>query len=201
MDQKEQLETLKDIQNMMQKSARFLSLSGLSGVSAGIYALVASYLAFQEISGHRAAGEAASETIKYLLLVALACLALSVVTAYFLTRYKAHKKGIKMWDATARLALINLAIPLAAGGVFSLALILNGGLAFVAPVTLIFYGMALVLASRNTYPTIRQLGMWEIALGLVASFYVGFGLYFWAAGFGLLHIAYGTYMYFKFDRA
>lgn len=201
MDQKEQLETLKDIQSMMQKSVRFLSLSGLSGVSAGVYALIASYLAYDKIYGENALVPAAEESTSYLVMVALSCLVLSLVTAYFLTRYKAEKQGLQMWDETARLALINLAIPLAAGGIFCFALLQNGGEGFVAPATLIFYGMALVLTSRNTYPMIRQLGLLEIALGLGASFYIGYGLFFWALGFGFLHIVYGAYMYFKFDRA
>lgn len=201
MNQKEQLETLKDIQSMMQKSVRFLSLSGLSGVSAGVYALIASYLAYEKIYSESVLVPSAKESSSYLVIVALACLVLSLVTAYFLTRHKAQKQSLEIWDETARLALINLAIPLAAGGVFCFALMQNGAYGFVAPATLIFYGMALVLTSRNTFPMIRQLGLFEIALGLCASFYIGYGLFFWAFGFGLLHIVYGAYMYYKFDRA
>jgi len=34
------LDTLQDIRKMMQRSSRFISLSGLSGIAAGIWALI-----------------------------------------------------------------------------------------------------------------------------------------------------------------
>lgn len=199
MDQNEHLEALKDIRSMMQRSVRFLSLSGLSGVFAGIYALITAYLAHQRISDPAKAGDPG--TINYLFLLALCCLVLAISTAFILTSRKARKQGIKIWDETARLAMINLSIPLAAGGLFCLALLRAGIYGFIAPATLLFYGLALVLSSRHTYPMIRQLGLWEIALGIVASFMLGHGILFWSIGFGLMHIIYGAYMYFKFDRA
>lgn len=194
MDQKEHIEALKDIRDMMQRSVRFLSLSGLSGIMAGIYALITAYLA------HLRLQDPSLGARNDLIGLALACLVLAVGTAYFFTRQNARKKGLSMWDEAARLAMINLSIPLLAGGIFCIALLKANIYAFVAPATLLFYGLALVLSSRNTYPMIRQLGLWEIALGLMASFFLGHGILFWAIGFGLMHIIYGTYMYLKFDR-
>src|SRR5881398_1011059 len=46
MDQHLQhLDTLKDIKRMMERSSRFISLSGLSGIAAGVCALVGAWLA------------------------------------------------------------------------------------------------------------------------------------------------------------
>lgn len=194
MDQKEHIEALKDIRDMMQRSVRFLSLSGLSGITAGIYALITAYFAHQRLQ------DPSPGARNYLIGLALLCLILAVSTAYFFTRHNARKKGLAMWDESARLAMINLSIPLLAGGLFCFALLKANIYAFIAPATLLFYGLALVLSSRNTYPMIRQLGLWEIALGLIASFFLGHGILFWAIGFGLMHIIYGTYMYLKFDR-
>ncbi|MCR9154399.1 MAG: hypothetical protein ACPGVV_10305 [Croceimicrobium sp.] len=199
MDQNEHLEALKDIRSMMQRSVRFLSLSGLSGVFAGIYALLTAWLAHERISDPTKVLDPG--TPKYLMLLAAGCLVLAIGTAFLFTRNNARKKGLKMWDESAKLAMINLAIPLAAGGIFCFALLKANIYGFIAPASLIFYGLALVLSSRNTYPMIKQLGLLEIALGLVASFYLGHGILFWAIGFGLLHVIYGTYMYLKFDRA
>src|SRR6516164_10265566 len=42
----ESLETLQDIRRMMERSSRFISLSGLSGVSAGVCALIGAYIAY-----------------------------------------------------------------------------------------------------------------------------------------------------------
>jgi hypothetical protein len=65
---------------------------------------------------------------------------------------------------------------------------------------LIFYGLALLNASKYTLKEIRYLGMSEICLGLIASAWVQFGIVFWGIGFGMLHIIYGTFMYFKYEK-
>ena len=113
---------------------------------------------------------------------------------------KAKKKGVKSWDKTTQKLIINLFIPLFAGGILVIALYLNGIIGLIAPTTLIFYGLGLINASYFTYRDIRYLGLLEVALGLMASFVVGYGLLIWAVGFGLLHIIYGTLMYFKYDK-
>ncbi|QNR25065.1 hypothetical protein [Croceimicrobium hydrocarbonivorans] len=200
MDQKEHIEALKDIRQMMQRSVRFLSLSGLSGIFAGIYALAAAYLAYLKLESGAGRTDARG-TLIYLMALALGCLILAIGTAFFFTRKNARKKGLKLWDDSARLAFINLSIPLATGGLFAIALIRAGAIGFVAPATLVFYGLALINASRHTFPMIRQLGILEILLGLIAAFVWGHGLLFWAIGFGLLHIVYGLFMYFKFERS
>ena len=96
--------------------------------------------------------------------------------------------------------LFNFMIPLITGGIFSLTLLSQGFYGFVAPATLIFYGLALVNGGKHTLNDIKYLGLSEIAVGLVALYFVGYGLLFWAFGFGILHIIYGTVMYFKYDR-
>jgi hypothetical protein len=105
-----------------------------------------------------------------------------------------------LWDTSAKLALVNLSIPLVTGCVFCLALINYNIIGFLVPATLVFYGMALVNVSRYTLEGIRSLGLIEIALGLINSFFIGYGILFWIVGFGLLHILYGLLMYNKYDR-
>jgi len=68
----------------------------------------------------------------------------------------------------------------------------------VAPLTLIFYGLALVNASKYTLSEIRSFGIAEIVLGLIAMAFIGYGLLFWAIGFGLLHIIYGIIMHVRY---
>jgi hypothetical protein len=46
---------------------------------------------------------------------------------------------------------------------------------------------------------VRVLGISEVILGLMASWLVGYGLLFWAVGFGVLHIFYGLMMYFRYE--
>ena len=69
-----------------------------------------------------------------------------------------------------------------------------------SPIMLLFYGMALVCCSKYTMPDLKYLGYIEIALGIAASFLLGYELIFWALGFGVFHIIYGVIMWFKYDR-
>lgn len=205
MDSQEHLKALTDIRSMMERSSRFISLSGLSGVVAGIFALCGAYLAYAKL--HSLNGvyrmldrETFMEVVIYLLVVAAVVLVASVTFGVVFTVRNSKKKGVKIWDATAKRLLINLLIPLVTGGLFCLILLYHGLVGLVAPVSLIFYGLGLINASKYTLNDIRYLGFCEIILGLAASVYIGYGLYFWAAGFGVLHIVYGTVMYFKYER-
>jgi predicted lysophospholipase L1 biosynthesis ABC-type transport system permease subunit len=200
-------ETLAEIRQLMERSSRFISLSGLSGVFAGVYALVGAYVAYSYLNltdwGYFA-GEALinsrTSVITFIVFDALAILVLAIGTGIFLTTRKAKKDGNSIFDATAKKLIVNLCIPLITGGLFCLALIYNGSLIYVPAAMLIFYGMALVQASHFTRHDIRNLGFLEIVLGLLASFIIGFGFVFWCVGFGVLHILYGTYMYFKYEK-
>ena len=127
-------------------------------------------------------------------------LILALVTGIWLTIRKSRKTGQSIWDKTARQLLVSMLIPLVAGGVLCLILMVRGFVSVIAPLTLIFYGLALVNGSKYTLSDIHTLGLLEIGLGLLAAIFMGYGLFFWAIGFGLFHIAYGFLMYRKYDR-
>ena len=207
MDNKTQyLEDISQIRSLMEQSSRFISLSGLSGVFAGIYALGGAYMAHQIINNEIGANYQAKllnlspGRLEQLAIIALAVLSLAIGTGIIFTTRKARKNGLKIWDKTAQRLIINLLIPLVTGGLLCLSFLYHGLVGVIAPTTLIFYGLALINASKYTLADIRYLGFAEIGLGLISAFYVGFGLYFWAVGFGVLHILYGTHMYFKYER-
>jgi cbb3-type cytochrome oxidase subunit 3 len=207
MNQKEQLDTLNDIRNIMNRSSKFISLSGLSGVFAGLTALVGAYFAHNAlkdyVAGDYGYGLDADSNIELKLLkIGILVLTIALAGGVFFTYRQSKKKNLAIWDNTAKNLLINLAIPLATGGLFIIALLLNhsNAVGLIAPSTLIFYGLALLNASKYTYSDIRFLGICEIVLGLISMFYVGLGLYFWAVGFGFLHIFYGCIMYFKYEK-
>ncbi len=113
---------------------------------------------------------------------------------------KAKKLGVKVWDTTSKRLTINLAVPLVAGGLFILILLSNGHYGVAAPACLVFYGLALMNASQNLFDEVRYLGYLEIVLGLIAAIIPGFGLFFWAMGFGVLHIIYGAVMFKRYDQ-
>lgn len=210
MDNQEQLEALGDIRSMMERSSRFISLSGLSGVFAGIFATIGAgaaywYLGTSSVEpivdgDHELAELLELNRLSFLIFDAALVLVAAFVTCVILTARKAKKKGLKTWDATAKRTLINLAIPLFTGGVFCLILISRHDSDLVAPCMLIFYGAALLNASKYTLNDIRYLGVLEMALGLLAACFTSYGLLFWTLGFGVLHIVYGTSMYLKYER-
>ncbi|MES2592591.1 MAG: hypothetical protein V4608_11960 [Bacteroidota bacterium] len=201
----EHLKAITDIRSMMERSSRCISLSGLSGVFAGIFALCGAYAAFVKLNSlngiYRLLDNSAfMDVVIYLIVDAAIVLAASVSIGALLTIRNSKKRGVKIWDATSQRLVINLLIPLVAGGLFCLVLLYHGLVALVAPSTLLFYGLGLINASKYTFNDIRYLGFCEIALGLLASVFMGYSLYFWAAGFGVLHIIYGAVMYFKYER-
>jgi len=208
----EHLETLNEIRSIMERSTRFISLSGLSGVAAGICALIGAAAAFLYLDTtpftHSEHYYITAENVnkwglhylQFFFLDGLLVLLSALGAGYFFTSRQAKKKQQKMWDQTSLRLGINLFIPLATGGLFCLILVYHGWIGLVAPSTLLFYGLALVNASKYTLNDIRNLGLAEIGLGLVAMVYIGYGLEFWAIGFGLLHILYGLIMYNKYEK-
>lgn len=209
METKDYLKDIQDIKSMMANSSQFISLSGLSGILAGLYALIASFFANELLSSstdtnyktsRNSYTPTDSELINPLFLIAIAVIILSIITGLALSNSKAKKQGEKLWNVSSKKLLINFSLPLLTGGIFAIILILKQNYLYIAPITLIFYGLGCVSASNNTFRDLRYLGVTLIILGLVASYYSGYGLLFWTLGFGVCHILYGSVMYFKYDR-
>ncbi|MES1218000.1 MAG: hypothetical protein ABUT20_21010 [Bacteroidota bacterium] len=203
------LQDVKDIKRLMERSSRFISLSGLSGVSAGICALAGAAIArfgfFRNYYGqYNERGFFADADFRNLktelLLLAAGIFAAAFLSAFYFTWRKAGSQGIPLWNHTSRRLFWNMVIPLAAGALFILGMLQHDEWRFVAPCCLIFYGLALVNASKYTLTDIRYLGYCEIALGILNMQWIGEGLYFWAIGFGILHIIYGISMWWKYER-
>lgn len=201
---------LVSIRSMMERSSKFISLSGLSGIMAGVYALIGSALAYYTVysrSGFFSSRDylvsdisTHYNTLIYLLIVAFAVLVLSLGTGILLSVKKAKRKGQSVWSSTTRSLLFYSAIPLITGGLFIIIMLTRGYYGIVAPASLIFYGLAVISGSHYTFTDVKYLGILQIILGLIAALYPGYGLIFWALGFGVLHIVYGSIMYFKYDR-
>ncbi|MDX5480806.1 MAG: hypothetical protein LPK07_03900 [Hymenobacteraceae bacterium] len=204
--QQDQLEALHEIRSIMDRSSRFISLSGLSGVAAGVSALAGAAVVKWYFSQHNInyyddwGSNLTREHIVFVLAVAAAVLVLGFCTATYFTVRNTRKKNHRIWDNQSRRLLSNLAIPLATGGAFCAILIYHNLLYLVAPAMLVFYGLALLNCSKYTFGDIRYLGIFEIILGLIASIFVGYGLTLWTVGFGILHIVYGALVYFKYER-
>lgn len=199
------IEDLRDIREMMQRSSHLVSLSGLSGISAGVFALLGAYAAYQTVYPSYLPMDYQTDSVSHadrwiLIAIALATLFLALTSGIFFTSREARKKQEKLWDHQTKKLVYSLLLPLVAGGVVCLMLLFKGYIVLIAPLTLVFYGLSLLNASKYTLSEIRNLGYCEIILGWVAVAYTGYGLLFWSIGFGVLHIVYGVYMELKYSR-
>jgi hypothetical protein len=204
------LEEIREIRSIMERSSRFQALSGIAGVVIGIFAIAGIAIAyaalglpFDGVAYESLAQSQYSPLLSngvFLLIDAVIVLTLSALTAIFFAAKNARKKSLPLWDNAARRLLVNFAVPLTAGGAFCAILFYHGHFALIAPSTLIFYGMALLNGSKYSIDDIRYLGIIEIGIGLLAAFFIGYGLILWALGFGLVHIIYGTRFYFKYEK-
>jgi len=212
--QHEPLQELKHIKNMMERSSRFISLSGLSGISAGICALVGAWFANEVIE--RSGGPSGDGRIykrdysidtlqefmgSKLFNIAIITLIGALFFAFLFTYLRSKKNNVAIWGTTSRRLLTAVAIPMIAGGIYLLREIQVGDYGLIAPGCLIFYGLALVNGSKYTLDEVRYLGYGQIILGIINCWMIGYGVYFWATGFGLLHIIYGILMWYKYERA
>lgn len=206
MEEKDVYAELSSIRNLMERSAKFISLSGLSGIMAGIYALVGTAIGYKIVYGNlgglkfRASYVNDPDIVWKLILVALAVLILSIGTGIYLTIKKAKKNKQDFWNPGSKRLLASMAFPLVTGGLLILALLTRGLFEVVCPACLIFYGLSLIAGSHYTYKDVKWLGICEIVLGLLAALLPGYGVVFWTIGFGVLHIIYGSIMHFKYDR-
>ncbi|MCX6221363.1 MAG: hypothetical protein NTZ69_10275 [Bacteroidia bacterium] len=201
---------LQAIREIMERSSKFLSLSGLSGIFAGVCALFGAAIAWFLIldSGHvpysdymHGSGEWTMTGIRfYLALDAMLVLGFAVLGAIFFSQRNARKSGHRFWTHSTRRLLVHLLIPLVSGGIFILILVFQNNLMLIVSAMLIFYGLSLVNAGKFTFGEIHYLGLTQIVLGILAGIFVYHDLLFWTIGFGLMHIVYGVVMFYRHER-
>jgi hypothetical protein len=201
MSSKDYLKDISEIKHLMHTSSKFISLSGLSGILAGIYALIGAGYAYWLVgkteSGYLILdGEVFRILIMDLLLVGI----LSICTAIFLTTKKAKKNHQKIWDSLTKRMLASFIVPLLAGGIYIIIILNQQRYGQTGALMLLFYGLALLSASKYTIGDIKYLGYTQVLLGLISAILPGYGFWFWVLGFGVMHILYGAIMYYKYDR-
>ncbi len=201
MESKKYLEDITEIKDLMSRSSRFISLSGLSGILAGIYAITGAVMTYIFLLPTGDYVVLHSWNFRMIVGVLIAVAVLSFVTAYLLTTRKAKQNNEKIWDDTTKRLLINFLIPLVTGGIYILIKLNSQHYGLTGSLMLIFYGLALVNASKYTIGNVRYLGYVEIVLGLICAAFPGYGFWFWILGFGVLHIIYGSLIYFKEQKA
>jgi hypothetical protein len=203
MDKNNYAEDLREIKNIMSRTTKFISLSGLSGVSTGLIALLGLSVAYQLVFKDQKylvhhPIELTYDSIVRLLMIASGTIMLSVFSAVFFTSQKTKAQNETVLDMNTKRLLINLLIPLVSGGLLCVLLLLKGFVGMLPSITLIFYGLALVNGSKYTLPEIRTLGIIQVIIGLLAFQFINYGLLFWALGFGVVQIVYGLIIQRKY---
>ncbi len=202
-DSQDYIKDIKEIRSIMERSSRFISLSGWSGILAGIYALAGTLIAYRflgrqfsitvlENHGHW------SFIFIMLLIVLIVILILALFTAVIFSYYRAKRQKLIFWGPGSKQLLTTLSVPLVAGGLFVITMAIMGHFETIVPSFLIFYGISLVQGAKYTLSAIQWMGYAEILLGLISSLLPGYGLLFWAMGFGIMHLIYGIIMLLKF---
>lgn len=200
MDNKQIQTDIHSIRTLMERSAKFISLSGLSGLLAGCFASLGGLVAYTWVGGTTASGLVDPALPLLILLLALSVLSLSIGTAVFLASGKAKKQNQAVWNPASKGLLTAMTVPLMAGGLFAGILFFQEFYGPIVGVCLIFYGLSLYAGGQYTFNDVKTLGLLEIGIGLLAVGYPAFSWYAWMLGFGLLHIVYGTSMHFKYER-
>ena len=199
MENKEVINTLNDIKEMMERSSKFKAISGLSVIIVGVLAsLVSAYIYFCMGDYHINTPAKWRTTV----IVALCLLVVAFATVFVMSYLKAKRHHLRFTlDATMRRLLINFFIPMAAGGLLCVALLMQQHYGLVSSITLIFYGLALINSSHFSYPELRYLGYAELVLGLIDCFMVDYAVLTWFIGFGVLHIVFGIILMLKYGRS
>jgi hypothetical protein len=192
MEQKDLFRELGQIRSLMEKSSKFVSISGLSGVLIGLYAVIGTALGYLSLRDP-------SSSIYGLLTLAVLILLLSLLTGWLMARKKAKKNKQSIWNITSKSLLFAVSIPLITGGIVTLMLLAQGYYHLIAAMLLMFYGLALTAGSIYTFAEVKWLGIFEICLGLIAVCFPDYGLLLWGLGFGILHIIYGFIVYKKYE--
>jgi len=219
MNKNNPIEDLQEIRKMMEGSSKFLSLSGLSGISAGLMALIGAWFAWTEIVHFEktyminylagAGKQAEKDLLVSLGLIAFGVLVTALSFGFLFTWLKAKKQGLSLRTPLSFRLLRSLIAPLFFGGCFVLIEAKHGYFELIIPSTLIFYGLALLNASKYVHVDIKFLAVSEMIVGLITFWFLDFTntmqenatmmLVLWAFGFGILHILYGTIMYFRYE--
>jgi hypothetical protein len=208
-EHKKHIDDLSEIRSMMERASKFISLSGLAGIMAGIFAIVGAAIAYWYLEVFLPYTDSPLffkelglkySSILLLFLLSVVIFLLAFVSGVFFATRNSRKKKLPLWDHMSKKVLLNLLIPLSTGTFFIMFLMLNELYLLIIPSSLIFYGLSLINAGHFTYSDIKYLGYIEILLGFASLSFPLWGLLIWTIGFGIMHIIYGILMFYKYEK-
>lgn len=206
MSEHNYIQQISDIKKIISERTKFNALSGVSGILAGTYALVGAFVAKQIIDRSEMmvydnfTGRYFHQDVVKLYFIAAIVLIASISTGIYFSYIKAKKAGELLLNKVAVKIIRNFSIFLLTAFIVLLAVYAKNYFSMMAPLCLIFYGLALINVSSFIASEVYGLGLCIVVIGVFALFFPGNGLLFWSLGFGLMHIIYGTLMWYRYDR-
>jgi hypothetical protein len=175
------MEDLRFIRETMENAASFTAVPGWGGVAMGLTALATACAAPRPTS--------AKAWLITWLAAALCAIALGALGIY----WKARRVGTPVFTRPGRKFLLSLFPPLTAGAVISLA-IYGAGLVHLLPsIWLLLYGVGVISAGTFSVRVVPVMGLCFLLAGIAALFCpAAWANAVMAAGFGGLHILFGT---------
>ena len=174
------MENLRFIRETMERSQSFTAVSGGAGVVMGALALAAAWLARVQ------------PTTERWMAIWLVTAALSFLVAVAGMALKSRAAGIPLRSGPGRKFVFGFAPPIVIGGFLTVALYLHGQPQLLPGTWLLLYGTAVVTGGAHSVRIVPLMGIGFILVGACALFApISWGDTFMAAGFGVLHVAFG----------
>jgi len=180
-------DNLRYIRSAMERAGAFTAVPGVGGLVLGCTALAVAVLA-------RGLANTRIWLAAWLGEAILACL-IGVGAA----AHKSHKAGMPLLSGPGRKFLLGFAPPLLAGALLTLTLFREGLPGLLPGVWLLLYGAGVLCGGAASVKVIPVMGICFMAVGAAALFApAAWGNLFLAAGFGGLHILFGTLITVKY---
>jgi hypothetical protein len=207
MKEETYIEQISHIHQILAQRTKFNALSGLSGILAGVYALIGSAIAARIIYRSDTLlyndfkSGVGSDGIVALWIVAFVVLIASIGTGLYFSYKKAKANGELLFNQAGKKVIKEFALFMVTAGIILIILYSKGYLYLLSPMCLIMYGLAHIHIASFINSEVRSLGLAILMIGLVSLLFPGYGLVAWTLGFGVMHIVYGFLMWYKYERA
>jgi hypothetical protein len=175
------MDNLRFIRETMERASSFTAVPGWGGVAIGVTALIAALVAIGIPDEHE-------------WMYVWACeLPLALLIGGWTMKRKAGVAQLKLLSAPGRKFTLSLTPPLVAGAFLSVALAREGAFNSLPGMWMLLYGAGVVTGGAFSVRVVPVMGLCFMALGALTLFVpITWGNFMMAAGFGGLHIIFGT---------
>jgi hypothetical protein len=185
------MDNLRYIRDTIERAGSFTAVPGAGGILMASTALVAAWLAHAKATG----GPGSRSWLAVWLAEAVLALAIGILAA----ARKSRRARLPVLSGPGRKFLAGFAPAMLAGAVLTAALFAGGGAAFLPGMWLLLYGAAVVSAGGASARVVPLMGFCFMAAGTMALFLpAAWGDAALAAGFGGIHMVFGTIIAVKY---